>query len=99
MELPAFTGIVSEQPIKAATRLPVWRRGGKGSAVPGAALIGAVQRTEVRMTAFSDSYVLRVLLAAHVPARGVDLVARRRRKMLDPYRPEPYYMRGCGTPR
>ena len=61
------------------------------------------------MAAFSDSYVLRVLLAAHVPARGVDLVARRWRKMLDPYRPELYYMRGpgpkwrtkhgCGTPR
>jgi hypothetical protein len=48
------------------------------------------------MTAFSDSYVLRVLLVPHAPARGLDAVARRWRKMLDSYRPELYYMRGPG---
>jgi len=30
------------------------------------------------------------------PARGLDAVARRWRKMLDPYRPELHYMRGPG---
>jgi hypothetical protein len=48
------------------------------------------------MAAFSDSYVLKVLLAPQTSARGLDAVARRWRKMLDPYRPELYYMRGPG---
>jgi hypothetical protein len=48
------------------------------------------------MSAFSDSYVLRVLLATPMPARGLDVVARRWRKMFDPYRPELHYMRGPG---
>ena len=48
------------------------------------------------MAAFSDSYVLKVLLAPQTPARGLDVVARRARKMLDAYRPELYYMRGPG---
>jgi hypothetical protein len=46
------------------------------------------------MTSFSDSYFLRVLLPRHAPARGLDAVARRWRKLLDPYRPELHYMRG-----
>jgi hypothetical protein len=46
------------------------------------------------MTSFSDSYVLRVLLPRHAPAR--DAVARRWRKLVDPYRPELHYMRGPG---
>ena len=49
------------------------------------------------MNAFSDSYVLRVLLA---PARGLDTTARRwhrlRTSLFDPYRPELHYMRGPG---
>jgi len=48
------------------------------------------------MTSFSDSYVLRVLLPRHAPARGLDAVARRWRKLVDPYRPELHYMRGPG---
>jgi hypothetical protein len=48
------------------------------------------------MTALSDSYVLRVLLAPRTPVRGLDAVARRWRKLLDPYRPELHYMRGPG---
>jgi hypothetical protein len=52
------------------------------------------------MGAFSDSYVLRVLLATSTPARSTDTVARRWRRLttslLDPYRPELYYMRGPG---
>jgi hypothetical protein len=52
------------------------------------------------MSAFSDSYVLRVLLATPAPARGFDAVARRwrwlRTSLGDPYRPELYYMRGPG---
>ena len=48
------------------------------------------------MTTFSDSYVLKVLLAPHASERTLDVVARRWRKMLDPYRPELYYMRGPG---
>ena len=47
------------------------------------------------MTAFSDSYVLKVLLAPRTPAGGLE-VARRWRKMLGPYRPELRYMRGPG---
>jgi hypothetical protein len=52
------------------------------------------------MRAFSDSYVLRVLLA--VPAQGcvLNAVARRwhrvRTSLFDPYRPELHYMRGPG---
>ena len=49
------------------------------------------------MSAFSDSYVSKVLLAAPTPARGP---ARRwrwlRTSLLDPYRPELHYMRGPG---
>jgi hypothetical protein len=52
------------------------------------------------MAAFSDSYVLRVLLATPTPARTLDKVARRwrwlRTSLVDPYRPELYYMRGPG---
>ena len=48
------------------------------------------------MTSFSDSYVLRVLLPRDAPVRGLDAVARRWRKLVDPYRPELHYMRGPG---
>ena len=52
------------------------------------------------MSAFSDSYVLRVLLATTAPVRGLDAAARRwrwvRSSLLDPYRPERHYMRGPG---
>jgi hypothetical protein len=52
------------------------------------------------MSEFSDSYVLRVLLATHTPTRTVDAVARRwrwlRASVWDPYRPELHYMRGPG---
>ena len=52
------------------------------------------------MGAFSDSYVLRVLLATPTQARTLDTVARRwrwlRTSLVDPYRPELYYMRGPG---
>jgi hypothetical protein len=48
------------------------------------------------MTAFSDSYVLKVLLAPRTPTRGLDAVARGWRRMFDPYRPELHYMRGPG---
>jgi hypothetical protein len=69
---------------------------GKDSAVPVPALIGGIQRTEVQMAAFPDSYILKVLLAPVTPGCGFDAVARRWRKVLDPYRPELYYMRGPG---
>jgi hypothetical protein len=49
------------------------------------------------MSALSDSYVLRVLLA---PARRLDGTAQRWRRLraslCDPYRPELHYMRGPG---
>jgi hypothetical protein len=49
------------------------------------------------MSAISDSYVLRVLLA---PARRLDMSAQRwhrlRAPLFDPYRPELHYMRGPG---
>jgi hypothetical protein len=49
------------------------------------------------MSAFSHSYVLRVLFA---PARRVDASVRQlhrlRAKVFDPYRPELHYMRGPG---
>jgi hypothetical protein len=52
------------------------------------------------MSAFSDSYVSRVLLATPTPMRGLDLAARRWRwlriALFDPYRPELHYMRGPG---
>jgi hypothetical protein len=52
------------------------------------------------MSAFSDSFVSKVLLVAPAPARGLDAVARRwrwlRTSLLDPYRPELHYMRGPG---
>jgi len=52
------------------------------------------------MSAFSDSYVSKVLLAAPTPAHGLYAVARRwrwlRTSLLDPYRPELHYMRGPG---
>jgi hypothetical protein len=48
----------------------------------------------------SDSYVLRVLFATPRAARGLEVAARRwrwlRTSLLDPYRPELYYMRGPG---
>jgi hypothetical protein len=48
------------------------------------------------MTDFLGLHVWKVLLAIHMPVRGYDAVARRWRKMVDPYRPELYYMRGPG---
>jgi hypothetical protein len=49
------------------------------------------------MGAFSDSYVLRVLLAPPTRARNLETVARPwrwlRTSVVDPYRPELYYMR------
>ena len=52
------------------------------------------------MSAFSDSYVSRVLLAAPPQGRGLDVVMRRwrwlRTSLFDPYRPELHYMRGPG---
>ena len=52
------------------------------------------------MGEFSDSYVLRVLLGTSAPARSLDTVARRWRRLttslVDPYRPELHYMRGPG---
>jgi hypothetical protein len=52
------------------------------------------------MGAFSDSYVLRVLLATPAPAGRFDTIARRWRwlstSLADQYRPELYYMRGPG---
>jgi hypothetical protein len=52
------------------------------------------------MSAFSDSYVLKVLLATPTTARSLDTVGRRwrwlRTSLVDPYRPELYYMRGPG---
>ena len=52
------------------------------------------------MSDFSDSYVLKVLLAPRTSAQAVDAVARRwrwvRASVCDPYRPELYYMRGPG---
>jgi hypothetical protein len=50
------------------------------------------------MSAFNDSYVLRVLLAR--PVCGLDMVAKRwcrlKTNLFDPYRPELHYMRGPG---
>jgi hypothetical protein len=52
------------------------------------------------MGAFSDSYVLRVLLATPTRARNLDTVARQwrwlRTSLVDPYRSELYNMRGPG---
>ena len=52
------------------------------------------------MREFSRSYVSTVLFATPTPARGLDAVARRRRRLttslFDPYRPELHYMRGPG---
>jgi hypothetical protein len=52
------------------------------------------------MGAFSDSYVLRVLLATPRRARSMETVARRwrwlRTSAVDPYWPELYHMRGPG---
>jgi len=52
------------------------------------------------MSAFSDSYVSRVLLATPPQRRGLDVVMRRwrwlRTSLFDPYRPELHYMRGPG---
>lgn len=52
------------------------------------------------MSAFSDSYVSRVLLASPAPGRGFEATARRWRwlstSLFDPYRPELHYMRGPG---
>jgi hypothetical protein len=52
------------------------------------------------MGAFSDSYVLRVLLSNPTPTRSLETVARQwrwlRTSLVDPYRPELYYMRGPG---
>ena len=48
------------------------------------------------MSTFSVSYVLQVLLAPRMPARCQVLIAPFWRNLLDPYRPELYYMRGPG---
>jgi hypothetical protein len=52
------------------------------------------------MGAFSDSYVLRVLLATPTRARNLDTVARQwrwlRTSLVDPYRSDLYNMRGPG---
>jgi hypothetical protein len=52
------------------------------------------------MGAFSDSYVLRVLLATPTRARNLDTVARQwhwlRTSVVDPYRSELYNLRGPG---
>jgi hypothetical protein len=52
------------------------------------------------MSAFSDSYVSRVLLATPPQGRGLDVVMRPwrwlRTSLFDPYRPELHYMRGPG---
>lgn len=48
------------------------------------------------MSKFSTSYVLKVLLAPRLPARCQNQIAAFRRNVLDPYRPELYYMRGPG---
>ena len=54
------------------------------------------------MSEFSDSYILRVLLAPHTPTRAVDTVARRwrwlRASVCDSYRPELHYMRNRSSP-
>jgi hypothetical protein len=50
------------------------------------------------MSAFSDSYVLRVLFAIPAPACGLDALARRwhrpRTSPFDPYRSQQHHMRG-----
>ena len=56
----------------------------------------AIQRAEVQMITFSVSYVMKVLRAPTMPAGFLDKIALRWRKLLDPYRPELYYMRGPG---
>ena len=52
------------------------------------------------MSAFSDSYVSRVLFATPALGRVVSVTARRWRllaaPLFDPYRPELHYMRGPG---
>jgi hypothetical protein len=51
------------------------------------------------MTAFSHSYVTRVLLATRRAAYGFDPAFRQApwlRASFDPYRPELHYMRGPG---
>ena len=52
------------------------------------------------MRTFSESYVLRVLLATHHPVGGLEAVARRWRRLrsavFDPYRPELHHMRVLG---
>ena len=52
------------------------------------------------MSAFSDSYVSRVLPAIRASRSSFDAEARRwlwlRTSLLDPYRPERHYMRGPG---
>jgi hypothetical protein len=52
------------------------------------------------MSAFSESYVLRVLHASPAPVRGVEAAARRWRRIavsvFDPYQPQLHYMRGPG---
>jgi hypothetical protein len=52
------------------------------------------------MSTFTDSYVLKVLLATRAPTQAVDALARRWRwlsaSVCDPYRPELHYMRGPG---
>ncbi len=48
------------------------------------------------MIVFSVSYVMKVLRAPTMPAGFLDQIALRWGKLLDPYRPELYYMRGPG---
>jgi len=48
------------------------------------------------MPTFPHSYVLTVLLPPRAAEYPLGAVARRWRRMLDPYRPELHYMRGPG---
>jgi hypothetical protein len=52
------------------------------------------------MTAFSNSHVLRMLLAIPLPRPVIDAASRPWRllttSLFDPYRPELHYMRGPG---
>jgi hypothetical protein len=73
-----------------------WIRNATGRA-PSLMKLGHTQG-RFEMGAFSDSYVLRVLLATPTRARSVETVARRwrwlRTTVVDPYRPELYHVRG-----
>jgi hypothetical protein len=59
-------------------------------------LIGIEQAEVLPMRPLSVSYVFQVLPASHAPVRWQDLITPFWRKLLYPYRPELYYMRGPG---